>query len=67
MTLQSSLARYQPQSPMEAEELKKMFKMAAMEKNLLVVDLTKVTDINFRVKLMEYAEKEYQVILCFKS
>ena len=52
---------------MEAEELKKMFKMAAMEKNLLVVDLTKVTDINFRVKLMEYAEKEYQVILCFKS
>ena len=67
MTLQSSLARYQPQSPMEAEELKKMFKDAAMTKNLLVIDLSKVTDINFRVKLMEYAEREYQVILCFKK
>lgn len=67
MTLQSSLARYQPQSPLEAEELKKMFKMAAMEKNLLVIDLSKVTDINFRVQLMEYAEREYQVILSFRS
>ena len=66
MPIKSFLSRYQAQNPLPDDELKRLFKKSAMENNLLVIDLKKVNDLNFRLHLMEYAERELQVILSFR-